>query len=59
LADVQEDWAKSNGYTSIKLKTRNKHEAMIAFAIDRGFDIIDSKPNDDIREMKIWMEKNL
>ena len=59
LADIQEDWAKSNGYTSIKLKTRNKHEAMIAFAIDRGFDIIDSEPNDDIQEMRIWMEKKL
>ena len=59
LADLQEDWAKSNGYISIKLKTRNKHEAMIAFAIDRGFDIIDSEPNDDILEMRIWMEKKL
>ncbi|MBC8345785.1 MAG: GNAT family N-acetyltransferase [Candidatus Marinimicrobia bacterium] len=59
LADYQEDWAKSNGYKSIKLKTRNKHEAMIAFSIDRGFDIIDSEPNEDIREMRIWMEKIL
>lgn len=59
LADVQEKWAKENGYNTIKLKTRNKHEAMIAFAIDRGFDITETEPNKDIREMRIWMEKKL
>ena len=59
LADIQEEWAKEKGFTSIKLKTRNKHEAMIAFAIDRGFDITDPEPNKDIREMRIWMEKKL
>jgi len=59
LADVQEEWAKEKGFTSIKLKTRNKHEAMIAFAIDRGFDISNSEPNEDIREMRIWMEIKL
>ncbi|MEA1882581.1 MAG: GNAT family N-acetyltransferase [Candidatus Marinimicrobia bacterium] len=59
LADYQEMWAKSQGYSSIKLKTRNKHEEMIEFSIKRGFDIIDSEPNDDIREIRIWMEKIL
>ena len=59
LADVQEEWAKENGYKTIKLKTRNKHEAMIAFAIDRGFDITESEPNKDSRWMGIWMEKIL
>ena len=59
LADYQESWALNNGYESIKLKTRNKHEAMISFAIDRGFDIIDSEANEDIPEMRIWMEKIL
>lgn len=59
LADYQESWAIKNGYKSIKLKTRNKYEAMISFAIDRGFDIIDSETNEDIPEMRIWMEKIL
>ncbi len=59
LADHQEEWANENGYSSIKLKTRNKHEAMIAFAIGRGFDITDSEPNEDIGEIRIWMEKIL
>lgn len=59
LADYQESWAIKNRYKSIKLKTRNKYEAMISFAIDRGFDIIDSETNEDIPEMRIWMEKIL
>ena len=59
LADYQENWAIKNGYKSIKLKTRNKYEAMIFFAFDRGFDIIDSEANEDIPEMRIWMEKIL
>jgi ribosomal protein S18 acetylase RimI-like enzyme len=59
LADYQENWAKEQGYKSIKLKTRNKHESMITFAFERGFDIIDSESNEDIREMRIWLEKHL
>ncbi len=59
LADYQESWAIKNRYKSIKLKTRNKYEAMISFAIGRGFDIIDSETNEDIPEMRIWMEKIL
>jgi len=59
LADYQENWAKKQGYKSIKLKTRNKHESMIVFAFERGFDIIDSESNENIREMKIWLEKHL
>ncbi|MDP6339956.1 MAG: GNAT family N-acetyltransferase [Candidatus Marinimicrobia bacterium] len=59
LADYQEEWARLKEYKSIKLKTRNKHETMISFAIDREFNIIDSEPNEDIQEIRIWMEKVL
>ena len=33
LADYQENWAKENGFGSIKLKTRNKHKAMIQLSL--------------------------
>ena len=59
LADFQEWWAKENGYKSIKLKTVNKYEGMLIFAIDRGFQIMDYEPNKDIKEISIWMEKIL
>ena len=44
---------------AIKLKTRNKHEGMLAFAIERGFKILNYEPHKDICEVRIWMEKIL
>ena len=32
LADQQEKWAKSAGYTTIRFKTRNHHKGMFIFA---------------------------
>ncbi len=37
LADRQEAWALSRGYRSIRFKTRNKHKAMLMFALSNGF----------------------
>ena len=59
LAVFQEKWAIDNGYKSIKLKTRNKHESMLAFAIEAGFQILNYEPNKDIGEVRILMEKIL
>lgn len=33
LAEVQETWAKENGYSKIQFKTRNRHTAMLLFAL--------------------------
>ena len=59
LADHQEKWAKENGYNSIKLKTRKKHEAMIVFSSKRGFIITKEIPKIPETETRIWMEKKL
>lgn len=59
LAGYQENWAKENGFKSIKLKTRKKHQAMIAFLLDRGFSITKEDPNENPIETRIWMEKIL
>jgi ribosomal protein S18 acetylase RimI-like enzyme len=59
LADYQENWAKENGFKYIKLKTRKKHTAMIAFSMDRGFSITAKEPKKDPNETRIWMEKKL
>jgi len=59
LVDYQEDWAKTNGFHSIKLKTRRKHEAMISFSLNRGYSIIDAESKPDLRETRLWMEKQL
>jgi len=59
LAVFQEKWAIDNGYKSIKLKTHNKHEGMLSFAIEGGFQILNCKPHKNIGEVKILMEKIL
>ena len=41
LANFQEKWAAENGFNSIILKTRKKHDEMIAFSLNRGFIIIE------------------
>ncbi len=37
LANFQEKWATKNEFSSILLKTRQKHDGMIAFSLNRGF----------------------
>ncbi len=59
LADHQEKWAKELGYKAIKLKTRKKNKAMIAFSLKRGFDITEEIPKIPEGETRIWMEKIL
>ncbi len=59
LADFLEKWACNNGYTSIKLKTRSKHQGMITFSLNRGFKIIEPIEKKNNLETRIWMEKKL
>ncbi len=59
LAEHQEMWAKEQGYRSIKLKTRNKHKAMVAFSLKRGFVITGEIPKIPAAETRLWMKKIL
>lgn len=59
LAKHQEHWAKQNGYTKIRFKTRNKLRSMLLFAIKNDFNIMNVEPRDDINEYRIVMEKRL
>lgn len=59
LADYQENWAKKNGYESIRLKTRKKHEAMLSFSKKRGFVITKEIAKIPKEESRTWMEKQL
>lgn len=59
LADAQEAWAKENHYASITFKTRNRHKAMLTFAINNGFNIIKTEEHRTIEEYRIWLRKNL
>ena len=59
LADHQETWAKKNGYISIKIQTREKHKAMLALAINRGFQITNRIEKTSSSNTLIWMNKPL
>jgi predicted GNAT superfamily acetyltransferase len=59
LADVQETWARENGYTRIVFKTRNRHKTMLIFALSNGFSIIDVEPRASLNEYRILLTKPL
>lgn len=60
LADNQEAWAKKNGYNSIIMQTREKHQPMLALAINRGFQIMKSNcEKSSSFNTRIWMIKSL
>jgi len=59
LANFQEKWAAENEFSSILLKTRKKHDEMIAFSLNRAFIITEETQIIPAEETRIWMEKSL
>ena len=59
LAESQEGWVRKNGYTIVIFKTRNKHKAMLLFALNNGFNIFKIESKEDVEEYRIWMKKNI
>lgn len=59
LAETQEKWAKSRGYTTITLKTRNHHKGMLIFALNSGFNIVGFESKATISDHRILLRKEL
>jgi len=59
LANFQEKWAAENKFSLILLKTRKKHDEMIAFSLNRGFIITEETQITPDEETRIWMQKSL
>jgi len=59
LAEKQEKWALAQGYSTIRFKTRNRHKAMLLFALQNGFHLCSVEAWDDPAESRIWLEKPL
>ncbi len=59
LAEAQEEWARAHHYSSVTFKTRNRLKAMLCFALQRGFDIIQVDPYPELGESRIWLKKEL
>ena len=59
LAEKQETWVAQNGFKNVILKTRNKHQGMLIFAIKNNFKIIEIEPKENIEEHRILLRKKL
>lgn len=59
LAKKQEAWIVQNGFQNVILKTRNKHQGMLIFAIKNNFKIIELEPRDNLEESRILLKKSL
>ena len=59
LADHQEAWARSKGYTMVWMKTRNRFPEMLIMAYRRGFRVVSIAPGEDIGDHRIVLEKSL
>ena len=59
LLEKMEVWCKLKGYEFLQFASLNRHRAMLHFAIDRGYDMVDFKPDQDIANSKIYFQKKL
>ena len=59
LAERQEAWAKTKGYTRIVFKTRNYLKPMLLFALKRGFNIISVEKRETVEAYRILLQKKL
>jgi ribosomal protein S18 acetylase RimI-like enzyme len=59
LMDYQGQWAKTNGYTRIKIKTRNNRRKMLANLVKQGFKFYSVTTNPNLSDNRISLEKLL
>ncbi len=57
LAYSQQRWIKEKGFKTIKMKTRNKHKAMLQFVLSDGFYITGFEKQDNRKESRILLDK--
>ncbi|MCK5107147.1 MAG: GNAT family N-acetyltransferase [Nanoarchaeota archaeon] len=59
LMSYQDKWARDNGYTSIKIKTRNNRREMLSYLIKYGFLFVEVVKSPNIEDNRILLEKPL
>lgn len=59
LMNFQNNWAKENGYSKVKIKTRNNRREMLAYLVKNGFLFTSVEEKSDIEENRILLEKSL
>ena len=59
MASFQQNWIKDKNINKVKMKTLNKHKAMIQFAISDGFYITGFEEHKNKNENRIFLDKEL
>ena len=59
MMEYLEKWSKENGFTSIKIKTRNNRHEMQAYLVKNNFMFLEVEPRDEIIENRILLEKKI
>ncbi len=59
LRSKQEQWAKNKGFTSIKIKTRNRRVEMRITLAKRGYNIIGFEEKPNVLDNRLLHEKKL
>ncbi len=54
-----ETWARKEGFTKIKIKTRNERREMLAYLVKYGFNFIEVIPKESVEKYRILLEKEI
>lgn len=59
LMNYQIEWAKSKGYKKLTIKTRNNRREMLNFLVKNNFYFTSIEPQENIKDYRINLEKNI
>ena len=57
--DVQEQWVRDQGYTQLKVKSRNQFSAMLRLLLRNGYMIENFEEKEDIKENRLHFVKSM
>ena len=60
LADEQEEALRARGVKKVRMKTRNRYKPMLLFALESGFDVVETYPDPaggSLLDTRIVLEK--
>ena len=52
-------WASLNGFSKIKIKTRNERREMLAYLVKRGFFFTSVEQRDEIKDNRVCLERSI
>lgn len=59
LAAEAEHWARHNGFTAMRIKTRNNRREMLRWLVNNGYDFLAIDPREPIADSRIHLLKSL